>query len=207
MIRFALLLSLLAIGACADHKSAGAAATASASMASGTAQAAAQKSMSQRFNGPPLKQNSNGEWPDDVSKFSASDSNRVSPYFNEKSTIAKPYKTGQYAKTEWTGKQNAIPKTAYTGSTDGNRFHTASRIQHDDAHESGNAAVTLPGNYKTGSYKTSSAHEAGAKTLDKPANAQVEDRRRVYPEPEVSSWKQQRALDMKTTKGFLGHDE
>jgi len=28
----------------------------------------------------------------------------------------------------------------------------------------------------------------------------------VFPDPEISDWKQQRALDVKTTKSILGHD-
>jgi len=207
MFRPTLLLSLLLVVSCASHKSSSTSASASPNTAASSSTAAGPKTMSQKFNGPPVKQGANGEWPDDVKKFSASDSKRVSPYFNAKSSIAKPYKTGEYAKTEWTGKQKDVPMPAYGGNTDGNRFHTPSRIQHDAAHETSTTTATLPGDYKTGDYKTSTAHEQGAKQLSKPSNAIVDSRRGVYPEPDVVSWKQQRAMDMKTTKGFLGHDE
>ena len=210
MIRFILLLSLLFGVSCASHQSGDTAATPASPAAStpaSTTTSSSPKTMSQKFNGPAIKQNANGEWPDDVKKFSAFDSNRKSPYFNEKSSLAKPYKTGEYAKTEWTGNKKDLPKQAYTGNTDGSRFHTSSRIQPDDAHESGNAAVAIPGDYKTGTYKTSTAREAGAKPIAKPSNAIVDQRRRVFPEPEVSSWKQQRALDVKATKSILGRTE
>lgn len=205
MFRPTLLLSLLLMVSCASHKSSSA--SASASTSDSPSAAAEPKTMSQKFNGPPVKQGANGEWPDDVKKFSASDSNRVSPYFNAKSSIAKPYKTGEYAKTAWTGKQKDVPMPAYGGNTDGNRFHTPSRIQHDPAHETSTTTAALPGDYKTGDYKTSTAHEQGAKQLSKPSNAIVDSRRGVYPEPDVVSWKQQRAMDVKATKSILGRDE
>jgi len=194
MFRFVLLLSLLCIVSCATQPSADTPTT-----------PAAAKTMSQRFNGPAVKQNANGEWPDDVKKFSAFDSDRKSAYFTEKSTLAKSYKTAAYTKTEWSGKTTDVPNKEYVGNTDGKRFNTPSRIQHDDAHESGTAA-TLHDDYNTGNFQTSAAHEDGAKRFTKPSNAQVDARRGVFPEPEVTSWKQQRALDMKTTKSILGHD-
>jgi len=166
---------------------------------------AAAKSMSQRFNGPALKQGANGQWPEDVKKFSAFDSGRKSAYFTEQSALAKSYKTSEYAKTEWSGKTKEVPTKTYSGNTDGQRFNTPSRIQHDGAHESGTAA-TATDDYKTGTINTSTAHEDGIKRLAKPSNAQVDARRRVFPEPEVSGWKQQRALDMTTTKSILGRD-
>ena len=98
-----------------------------------------------------------------------------------------------------------MPKQTFGGNTDGSRFQTSSRIQHDSAHESNTTSAALPDDYKTGDFKTSTAHEEGAKRLDKPSNAQVDQRRRVFPEPEVS-WKQQRSLDMKTTRTLLGRD-
>ncbi len=201
MFRSALLLmSLIFIVSCGTKPSANTAATPA------TASATPAKSMSQRFNGPAVKQNADGKWSDDVKKSSAFDSDRKSAYFTEKSSIGKSYKTSEYTKTEWGGKIKEVPKQTYGGNTDGSRFQTSSHIQHDNAHESNAAAAAIPDNYKTGDFKTSTAHEEGAKRLDKPSNAQVDQRRKVFPEPEVSSWKQQRSLDMKTTRTLLGRD-
>ncbi|KAB2641666.1 MAG: hypothetical protein DVB26_04580 [Verrucomicrobia bacterium] len=194
MFRFALLLSLSFLASCAKHP-----------LADAPASPAAAKSMSQRFNGPALKPASNGQWPEDVKKFTAFDSERKSAYFTEKSTLGKSYKTAAYAKTEWGGQTKEVSKKSYVGNTDGQRFNTPSRIQHDNAHESG-AAAAVPDAYQTGNYQTSSAHENGAKRFAKPSNAQVDARRGVFPEPEVSSWKQERSLDLKATKSLLGHD-
>ena len=161
--------------------------------------------MSEKFNGPPVKQDANGEWPADVKKFSAYDSDRQTAFFKEKSAIVKPYKTGDYAKTAWAGKLTDVSKPAYTGNTDGSRYRTQSNIQHNDAHEASTSGVAT-NDYQTGSYKTSAANENQAKRLDKPSDAATESRRHAYPEPEITSWKQQRALDMKTTRGFLGRE-
>jgi hypothetical protein len=197
MLRSILLLSLLFVVSCATNQSATSPATPAATPAAG-------KTMSEKFNGPAIKQNANGQWPDDVKKTSAFDSDRKSPYFTAKSSVAKPYQTGSYAKTSWWGKKQ-VPRQAYTGNTDGNRFRTRSNIQHGGAHETG--ATPIPGNaYPTSNLTTSTAHEQAAKRLAKPSDAETDVRRRVYPEPEVSSWKQQRAMDVKTTKSILGRE-
>jgi len=161
--------------------------------------------MSERFNGGPIKQGPNGQWPDSMEKYSASNGNRQSAYFTQTSNIAKPYKTGDYAKTAWAGKINEVAKTAYAGKTDGSRFHTPSRVAQGDARET-NAAAVVHDPYKTGDYKTSAARESNAKRLDKPSDAQTDVRRRVFPDPEITSWKEQRALDMKATKSILGRE-
>ena len=195
MLRSILLLSLLLVASCAKDKS-----------ASASAPTAANKTMSQKFNGPPIKQNSNGEWPDEVKKYSSSDTNRQSSYFSEKSTIAKPYKTGEYTKTAWTGKTKEVSRPGYTGNTDGSRFHTLSSVAHTDTHESNTTAAIRSDAYKTGNYKTSSARENKANRLDHPSDAATDARRGVTPEPDVISWKQQRAMDVKATKSILGRD-
>ncbi|MEI6606110.1 MAG: hypothetical protein WCP35_12420 [Verrucomicrobiota bacterium] len=194
MIRIVLLPLFLCFVSCATQPS-----------ADTSTSPAAAKSMSQRFNGPPVKQGANGQWPDDVKKFSAYDSDRQSVHFTEASTLTKSYKTTAYAKPEYSGETKEVPSKTYSGNTDGKRFNTPSRIQHDGAHESGTAAA-VHDDYQTGDFSTSPAQEDGGKRFGKPSNAQVDARRGVYPEPEVNSWKQQRALDMKTTKSILGHD-
>ncbi len=186
------LLALLLVASCAKDKTADAPA------------ATERQTMSQKFTGPPIKQGANGKWTNDVENVSAHDAKRQSAYFTQQSGIAKPYKTGEYTKTSWWGKKD-VSKPAYTGATDGSRFQTSSRYQGTGARESGTAAK-LHDPYKPGSYKTSAAREAAGKQLDKPSDAETDIRRRVFPQPEVNDWRQQRALDIKDTKSLLGHE-
>jgi hypothetical protein len=192
MFRFVQLLALLLVASCAKDGAAEPTATVS------------RQTMSEKFNGPPIKQKADGKWADDVERTSAFDNNRKSPYFLEKSSAAKPYKTGEYAKSSWWGKTD-VPKRPYTGSTDGKRFQTSSRYQGAGAREASTTAQKHAP-YTTGAYKTAAAREGVGKRLDKPSDAETDIRRRVFPDPEMSDWKQQRSLDVKTTKSILGHD-
>jgi hypothetical protein len=192
MPRPVLLLSCLLVASCAKDHSATPAATPS------------RQTMSEKFNGPPIKQNADGKWSNDVEKASAFDSKRKSPYFVEKSTVAKAYKTGEYTKTTWWGKKD-VAKPSYAGNTDGTSFQISSRFQGAGANEATTPAKTYAP-YQTGTYQTTAAREGAVKHLDKTTDAETDNRRRVFPDPEISDWKQQRALDVKTTKSILGHD-
>ncbi|MCX6876539.1 MAG: hypothetical protein NTW21_22425 [Verrucomicrobia bacterium] len=193
MLRFMLLPLLLLVASCATDKPAAA------------APAASRATMSEKFLGPPIKQNANGEWPANMQQVSTFDGQRQSPYFNGKSTIAKPYQTGEYTKTSWWGKKE-VATQPYTGNTDANRLRSTSRLQGLGAREAGTAA-SIPAPFPTGTYQTSAAREGDAKRFDKPTDAATEARRRVFPEPEISTWKQQRALDVNTTRSILGRDK
>jgi hypothetical protein len=194
MSRAILLLLLVFVASCSTDKS-----------ASASAAPQARKSMSERFNGSAIKQDANGKWPAAMERYSQSDGGRTSPYFTQTSNLAKPYKAGDYAKTAWAGKTTDLPKAAYAGKTDGSRFHTPSRVSAGEAREATSAAV-VHDPYQTGDFKTSAARESHAKRIDKPSDAQTDFRRRVTPEPEVTSWQEQRALDMKATKSLLGRE-
>lgn len=218
-LRYIFLLPLFALASCASHdkpdksetpetsktpKKASEQDKTNKTFKAGVAATEGRKSMSEKFYGPPIRQNAKGEWPDDTRKVSGFESNRKSPYFTEKSTVAKPYKTGEYAKSSMWAKKE-VKKPSYTGNTDGSRFQTASNLKSSAAHEASTNA-RLPSSYNTGTYNTHAAHETSAKRFDKPSNAKTDQRRRVFPQPDIIDWKQQRAMDMKTTKTLLGRD-
>ena len=170
-----------------------------------TSAAPERQSMNQRFRGKTIRPNAKGEWPDEVRKEYALDSGRESAYFSGESKIPKVYKTGEYAKTSWWGKSE-VPRQPYTGNSgEATGYKTTARDQGRGARES-NAAATVPDPYQTGDYQTGKAHETGVKRLDHPSDAVTDERRRSFEEPEVMSWKQRRALDMKATKSILGRD-
>jgi hypothetical protein len=161
-----------------------------------------QKPLSQRLNeSNGYQQDANGSWVPKVDKRSSFESKGESPYFKGEYS-GKTYKAGEYAKKSWWGNKD-YGRQSYTGNTDGSRFQTKSLLDGQSARETGSAAKT-PGPYKTGAYATSAAREAGKNNLAKPSDAETDSRRRVYPQPEITDWQQQRAITLDQSKGILG---
>jgi hypothetical protein len=160
------------------------------------------KPMSQRLsesNG--YKQDANGNWAPKNDKRSSFESQGESPYFKGEYG-KKNYKTGGYSKKSWWGNKE-YGRPQYAGSTDGSRFQKTSRLDGKGARESGSAA-DVPDPYQTGAYATSTAREAGTGKLAKPSDAETDIRRRVYQQPEIIDWRQQRTLSLEQSKGILG---
>lgn len=162
----------------------------------------AQKSLAQRLdenNG--YKQDSEGNWLPQSGKRSSFETNRESAYFKG-DYAKKQYKTEDYAKKSWWGDTKYESKS-YEGNTDGSRFQTTSKFQQQGAREAKTAA-NIPDNYKTGTYATTSAREAGSERLGKSSDAETDARRRVFPQPEIYDWREQRSMSVSETKGIMG---
>lgn len=162
-----------------------------------------RKTLSQRMdekNG--YKQDSNGNWKPQGDKRSPYESQGQDPNFAGKNFAKKAYKTGDYAKKSWWGNKQYDHKT-YSGNTDASRFQKTSNLQGKGALEAKTAA-DIPDRYQTGRYATKSAREAGAAAIEKPSNDQIENRQKVFKQPEVIDWRQQRTLSMDQSKGILG---
>lgn len=170
--------------------------------ASKSTSAPTKKSLAARLdenNG--YKQDSEGNWLPQSDKRSSFETNRESAYFKG-DYAKKQYKTGEYAKKSWWGDTKYESKR-YEGNTDGSRFQTNSKFQQQGAHEA-NTAADIPDNYKTGNYATSTAREGGAKRFEKSSDAETDVRRRVFSEPEIYDWRQQRNMSVSETKGIMG---
>lgn len=170
--------------------------------ASKSSSAPTKKSLAQRLdenNG--YKQDGEGNWLPQSDKRSSFETNRESAYFKG-DYAKKQYKTQDYAKKSWWGDTKYESKS-YQGNTDGSRFQTSSKFQQQGAREA-NTAADIPDNYKTGAYATNAANEAGSKRLDKTSDAETDSRRRVFTQPEIYDWRQQRSMSVSETKGLLG---
>ena len=161
-----------------------------------------QKSLSQRLNeSNGYKQDANGNWVPRNDKRSSFETQADSHDFKGEYS-GKTYKAGEYAKKSWWGNKD-YGSQSYTGNTDGSRFQQKSRLDGQSARETGSNAK-IPGPYQTGNYGTSAARESGKTNLSKPSDAATESRRRVYEQPEIIDWKQQRAITLDQSKGILG---
>lgn len=161
-----------------------------------------QKPLSQRLNeSNGYKQDANGNWVPRNDKRSSFESQGESPYFKGEYG-GKTYKAGEYAKKSWWGNKD-YGSQSYAGDTDGSRFQKKSRLDGQNARETGSNAK-INGPYRTGTYATSAAREAGKTNLSKPSDAATDSRRRVYEQPEIIDWKQQRSITLDQSKGILG---
>jgi hypothetical protein len=164
--------------------------------------APARKGLSERMNeSNGYKQDSEGNW--------TPQSDRRSPYESQGETHdakkdfkKQAYKTGDYTKKSWWGNKDYGRQT-YEGNTDGSRFQKSSALQGKGAREGGTNA-DIPDNYQTNAYATGAAREAGGKQIKKGSNAEIENRRRGYEQPEIIDWREQRTLSMDQSKGILG---
>lgn len=186
--RFTVLLPLLFLASCAADKKETA--------------TPPRKSLTERMsenNG--YKQDAEGNWKPQTDRRSPYE-NKGATYDSKKSFQKKDYKAGDYAKKSWWGNKE-YGRKAYTGNTDGSRFQKSSALQGQNAREADDKA-RIRGAYKTGDYATGTAREAGNKAIDKPSNAIVESRQKVFQAPEIIDWKEQRNLSLDQSKGILG---
>jgi len=145
-----------------------------------------------------------GNWVPRNNKRSSFESQGESPYFKgANSERDKTYQTGDYAKKAWWGNKDYGHQT-YEGNTDGSRFRQSSRLDGQSARETGTTARGSDQNYQTGGYQTGSAREAAASDMAKPSDAETDVRRRVYQQPEIIDWREQRTMSVDQSRGILG---
>jgi hypothetical protein len=167
-----------------------------------SAATAPRKSFTERMtedNG--YKQDSEGNWKPRSDKRSSFESQSESN-FAGKDYKKQEYKAGDYAKKSWWGGKE-YERQAYAGNTDGSRFQKNSDLQGKGARETATTLDT-PDAYATNSYTTGAAREANAAAIKKTSNDEIENRRKVFDQPEIIGWREQRAMSMEQSKGLLG---
>jgi hypothetical protein len=165
----------------------------------------ARKKMEERFGG-------GGRDPDSVTQDKSGKivpnakrspyESKGAPSFADKDFKKQQYKAGDYAKKSWWGNKDYAPK-AYAGNTDGSRFQTSSALDGKGAREAATNAK-IPDNYDTDSYATNAAREAGNSPIKKSSNAEIDNRQKIFDQPEIIDWREQRSITMDRTKGILG---
>jgi hypothetical protein len=161
-----------------------------------------RRSLSERINEKNgYKQDADGNWVVQNDRRSPYES-MGSTYDAKKSFQKKDYKTGDFAKKSWWGNKE-YDRQSYSGNTDGSRFQTNSALQGETAPEAGDAAK-IPGPYKTDTYATNAAREAGNKPIERTSNTIVESREKTFKQPEIIDWREQRNLSVDQSKGILG---
>jgi hypothetical protein len=191
--RFAVLIPVILLVSCASD---------SASKKKEASSTPPRKTLSERMNEKNgYKQDAEGNWVANNDRRSPYES-KGSTYDAKKSFQKKDYETGDFAKKSWWGNKD-YDRKSYSGNTDGSRFQTSSALQGEKASETGDTA-RIPGPYQTDTYTTNTAREAGNKAIDRPSNAIVDSREKVFKQPEIIDWREQRNLSLDQSKGILG---
>ncbi len=120
---------------------------------------------------------------------------------------------GEFAKREFAAKDygkksfwgtKEYAKKVYGGDTDGSRFLKPAREGGAGAREGAMVSRESSQAYDTGSYGTGAAREAGVSGIARTSDAETDVRRRVWKQPEVRDYRNQRALSVEDTKWMLG---
>jgi len=163
---------------------------------------AAHRTLSERLsesNG--YKQDATGNWKPQTDRRSSFETQDKSQ-FASKSYQKSAYKTADYAKTSWWGNKS-YDRKSYTGKTDGSRFKEASKFQHQDAQEAArNTDLSKP--FETSDYATQAAGEVGKNPVKTSSNSIVDKRRKVFIQPRIIDWNEQRRLSLEQSKSLLG---
>ena len=112
----------------------------------------------------------------------------------------KEYKAGEYRKKSWWGDRDYVKKV-YGGSTDANSLRKNSRFNGKSANEGHAAFHGSDRSYRTDRYATGAANEASRSGISKASDAETDQRRRVFTEPDIIP---QSAMTVEDTNRMLG---
>jgi hypothetical protein len=122
---------------------------------------------------------------------------------NNKIYESKEYKSPEYKKKSWLSKSE-IEKKDYNENIDANRFLTKSSYSNKTAREKYFTTQESNRSFKTNRLDKTSALENSKNEIKRTADAETNFRRKVEVDPVIIDWRQQRAIDMKSTRSILG---
>lgn len=115
----------------------------------------------------------------------------------------KNYATQSYGKKNWFGSK-VFGKKQYQGNTDAGRYQKEPWFVRKQALASGKRARADGESYSVNPFRTSSAREQGGARIKRTTDAETSVRRRVYKQPDIIHWKEQKGLTIKDTNRMLG---
>ena len=142
-----------------------------------------------------------GNWVPRNNKRSSYENIGDSPYFSG-AVEKKAYNTNDLSKKAWWGNKE-VPRPAFATSADASGYHKDSNFNGEQAHL--NHSLQTPNRIQGNTYSTNTAREASSGHLDKPSDAETDVRRRVFVQPSIIDYKEQRKLSIEESKKMLGH--
>lgn len=114
----------------------------------------------------------------------------------------KKFNPGNYEKKSWWGNREYKPQQ-YAGNTDASRFATTAPDAGKRADEAGNSSFFSGKKVDTNRIARQGAREESSTGIQRTSDAETDLRRKVYQEPTIIDWREQRALEIKDTKSWL----
>lgn len=192
MTRFPLIVLAAALmcGSCADGNR------------SGSRQDDTLQSFSRRVNEDyGYTQDKQGNWVPKSDKRSSFENKGDSPYFNNQFS-GKSFDTSNYGKSSWWGRES-IHKKAYEGGSANSNFSQSSSY---GGRQAAGLDGVIDGRQLHGGerHSTRPASENKAQRIDRESDAETDVRRRVFPQPDVIDYQEQRRLSLDQSKSLLG---
>ena len=144
---------------------------------------------------------SEGNWKSNSNKRSSFESAGQAS-MGKKDFNTKKFNPGNYEKKSWWGNREYKPQQ-YAGNTDASRFATTAPDAGKSAAEAGNSSFFSGKKVDANRITRQGAREESATGLSRPSDAETDLRRKVYQEPTIIDWREQRALQIKDTKSWL----
>ncbi len=115
----------------------------------------------------------------------------------------KDYNTKSYRKKRWGG-NTFFPRKKYQGNTDASHYKSEPWFVQKQASAAGKRSRADGMAYAVNPFRTSSASEQDSRRITRTSDAETNFRRRVYKQPEITNWKDQKGLSVKDTNRMLG---
>lgn len=147
------------------------------------------------------KQDANGNWKPQTDRRSSFETMGQDPS-GKKQLRKREYQAGDFAKKSWWGNKS-YGRESYTGNTDASRLKTQSQAEGKMAPET-STQMAKSERYDTATYATGDARERRGSAIEKGSVDEIENRRKVFQQPEVIDWREQRSLSLDESRGFLG---
>lgn len=139
-------------------------------------------------------------------------SDRRSTFEGKQSSIAghrdfrgKDYTSKSYRKKRWGGNTLFGGNKKYSGNTDANKYRNQPWfVQQQSRALAQRSRAEGKGYRKLGLFRTTQAREQSGRRLSRPQDAETNVRRRVYKQPGITHWKEQKGLSVGDTNRMLG---
>jgi hypothetical protein len=129
--------------------------------------------------------------------------NRDNRYF-EGELAKREFEAKDYTKKSFWGTKD-YAKQVYEGPTDGSRFMKGSSFNtQGGARENTMVSPDSGSAFATGRHKTGAARENETSNISKTSDANTDSRRKVFVQPEITDWRDQRGLTIDDTRSMLG---